>query len=73
MIFKYLIKGRKGRDEVLKQDNQPENVQKVLDYLKMVHQIHHCTDEHTVARLIEQHNLGTQHVPTGLLSSKEVK
>lgn len=60
-------------DELKKSEDQPENVQKVVEYLKTIHTVRHSTDEHQVARLIEQFSLGKQHVATSLLDSKEVK
>lgn len=69
IIFKYIMK---GMDELKKSEDQPENVQKVVDYLKTIHTVRHSTDEHQVARLIEQFSLGKQHVATSLLDSKEV-
>ena len=62
----------KGMEELKKSEGQTENVQKVVDYLKTIHTVRHSSDEHQVARLIEQYSLGKQHVATSLLDSKEV-
>lgn len=60
-------------EELKKLGEQPENVQKVVDYLKTIHSVRNSTDEHQVARLIEQHHLGKQQVLPALLNLKEVK
>jgi hypothetical protein len=44
----------KGMEELKKSEGQTENVQKVVDYLKTIHTVRHSSDEHQVARLIEQ-------------------
>ncbi|XP_071155861.1 RNA-binding protein RO60-like [Mytilus edulis] len=69
IILKYLVK---GMEELKKLGEQPENVQKVVDYLKTIHSVRNSTDEHQVARLIEQHHLGKQQVLPALLNSKEI-
>lgn len=53
-------------------DNENLEVQKVLSFLQVVHEIKHQTDAQTCARLLECHNLTKEYVPSPLQKSTEV-
>lgn len=46
--------------------------EEVMAYLRAVHEVRHTQDEQVAARLLEEHQLALQHVPSHLLRSKEV-
>ncbi|XP_050027151.1 RNA-binding protein Ro60 [Dermacentor andersoni] len=49
-----------------------EEAREVLAYLQAVHEVRHTKDEQVAARLMEEHQLTLEHVPSHLLRSKEV-
>jgi 60 kDa SS-A/Ro ribonucleoprotein len=81
VVLRYLIKGlestqaefgKESSGAEFGKESSGEEVSSVLAYLTMVETVRHSSDEHQVARLIEQHHLTIEYVPTALLQSKEV-
>lgn len=68
-VLKYLVKGLEAAEKDY--GTEPDAVP-VLNYLKGVYEVSHCTDPETVARLIEAHDLCLQHIPSKILKTKEV-
>ncbi len=71
-ILKYVIKGLAEAKKEFGDNNPPEEMGALLHYLEAVDTVKHSKDEHQVARLIEEYQLCKEHLPTGLLNSKEV-
>ncbi|XP_061196197.1 RNA-binding protein RO60-like [Saccostrea echinata] len=81
--IKYLImvttKGKKKTDEsdfvqqeIRKPGFENSELKKVMTFMDAVTRAEHCTDAETMTRLILEHNLTREHVPTDLLKSKEI-
>ncbi|XP_062585749.1 RNA-binding protein RO60-like [Saccostrea cucullata] len=51
---------------------QQSELKKVIDLLKVFEDAQKCTNEELMKRMILEHHLAREHVPTGLLKSKEV-
>ena len=63
----------KGFEKAKKDIETPSpEVKLLIGYFMAVELVKHTDDGVTAARLIEQHNLKMEHVPTTLLNSKEV-
>ena len=48
-------------------------IKSVMQLLEAVDIVKHSSDEHQTARLVEEHALVCEHLPTGLLNSAEVR
>ena len=67
-----MTKGIKSAKEEFGKETAADETKAVLKYLEAVDKVKHSTDEQEAARLIEEHSLAWEHVPTTLLKSKEV-
>ena len=64
----------KGFEEAKKSNENPSpELKPLIGYLMAVELVKHTTDGVTAARLMEQHSLKMEHIPSTLLTSKEVK
>ena len=64
----------KGFEEAKKSSENPEpELKPLIGYFMAVQLVKHTTDGVMAARLIEQHSLKMEHIPSTLLNSKEVK
>lgn len=73
LVLKYVIKGLKVAKSEFDNDGSASGEQReLIDYLEAVDTLKHSTDEQQVARLIEQHQLSYEHVPSIHLNSFEV-
>jgi hypothetical protein len=54
-------------------EEKPEELRQVYEYLRAVEMVRSSRDEHQVARLVEEHRLLREHVPTWMMRSKEVR
>lgn len=73
VVLKYLVKGLAEVKKLYPMDGASGGVKEVLSYLEVVDTVKHSTDEHQVARLVEQHRLQKEHLPTSMAKSKEVR
>ena len=63
----------KGFEEAKKSNENPSpELKPLIGYFMAVELVKHTTDGVTAARLIEQHSLKMEHIPSTLLTSKEV-
>ena len=63
----------KGFEEAKKSNVNPSpELKPLIGYFMAVQLVKHTNDGVTAARLIEQHSLKMEHIPSSLLSSKEV-
>lgn len=68
-----MIKGLKvAKSEFDSDGSAIGQLRELIDYLEAVDTLKHSTDEQQVARLIEQHQLSYEHVPSIHLNSFEV-
>ncbi|XP_077488713.1 RNA-binding protein Ro60-like isoform X1 [Amblyomma americanum] len=78
VVLRYLARGLPAavklveEQEAEKGGGAEEEAREALAYLKAVHDVRHTQDEQLAARLVEEHQLALQHVPSHLLRSKEV-
>uniref|UniRef100_A0A1E1XE40 Putative 60 kd ribonucleoprotein ssa/ro n=1 Tax=Amblyomma aureolatum TaxID=187763 RepID=A0A1E1XE40_9ACAR len=78
VVLRYLARGLPAaakmveEQEAEKGGGAEEEARETLAYLKAVHEVRHTQDEQLAARLVEEHQLALQHVPSHLLRSKEV-
>ncbi|XP_064457645.1 RNA-binding protein Ro60-like [Ornithodoros turicata] len=73
LVLKYLAKGfQAAQDHFMQKCSNDLECREVLEYLRGVHEVKHSTDEQSVARLIEIHDLALEHIPTHFLKSKEI-
>jgi len=74
--LKYVTKGLTAAKQHLESEpakEVPENLTDVVKYLEAIEKVRHSHDEQEVARLVEEHKLMREHVPTWLIkNSKEV-
>ena len=71
LVLKYLAKGIEGAKNLVVDDSSGD-VREILDYLQAVDAVKHSSDDQHIARLVEQHHLTREHVPTPMLQSVEV-
>jgi 60 kDa SS-A/Ro ribonucleoprotein len=74
LVLKYVTKGMEAVTKYMEEgdDKKPEELTQVYEYLKAVETVKKSHDEHVVARLVEEHRLMREHVPTWMMKSKEV-
>lgn len=74
LVLRYVTKGMDGVKAKMEDDKLSfsDDAKSVYEFLKVIEQVKSCHDEHTVARLVEEHKLMHEHVPTWLMKSKEV-
>ncbi|XP_014791184.1 RNA-binding protein RO60 [Octopus bimaculoides] len=73
LVLKYVIKGLKvAKAEFDSDGNATGQLRELLDYLEAVDTLKHSTDDQQVARLVEQHQLSYEHIPSVHLNSSEV-
>lgn len=73
LVLKYLAKGfQAAQEQFLEKCNNDPECREVLEYLRGVHEVKHSTDEQSVARLIEIHDLAIEHIPTHFFKFKEI-
>lgn len=74
LVLKYVIKGLKVTKAEFDSDgNATGQLRELLDYLEAVDTLKHSTDDQQVARLVEQHQLSYEHIPSIHLNSSEVR
>ena len=73
LILKYVNKGFSEIQAAYADDGLPSDQKALYTYLEAVHAVKQGKDEQAVARLVEQHQLSKEHVPTVLINSKEVR
>lgn len=75
-ILKYVTKGLAAAKQHLESESAkevPDSLADVVKYLEAVEKVKHSHDEHEVARLVEEHKLMREQVPTWFIKgSKEV-
>ncbi|KAH7948159.1 hypothetical protein HPB52_018861 [Rhipicephalus sanguineus] len=76
VVLRYLARGlpaaAKMVEEKEAEGGSVEEAWEALAYLQAVHEVRHTKDEQVAARLLEEHQLALEHVPSHLLRSKEV-
>lgn len=76
VVLRYLARGlpaaAKMVEEKEAEGGSVEEAREALAYLQAVHEVRHTKDEQVAARLLEEHQLALEHVPSHLLRSKEV-
>ena len=70
LVLKYVINGIKASCHEQRQDD--ETLAPLIAYLEAVETVKHASDSQLVARLVKQHKLFPQHIPTWMNNSKEV-
>ncbi|KAL1431966.1 hypothetical protein MTO96_013719 [Rhipicephalus appendiculatus] len=76
VVLRYLARGlpaaAKMVEEKEAEGGSVEEAREALAYLQAVHEVRHTKDEQVAARLLEEHQLALEHVPSHLLRSREV-
>lgn len=76
VVLRYLARGLPAAAKMVEEKEAEggsiEEAREALAYLQAVHEVRHTKDEQVAARLLEEHQLALEHVPSHLLRSKEV-
>lgn len=77
VLLRYLTRGLPAAIKMVEEreaegGSVEDEARDVLAYLQAVHEVRHTKDEQVAARLMEEHQLALEHVPSHLLGSKEV-
>jgi hypothetical protein len=74
-VLKYVTKGLQAAKTYVEEDGatHTEEARNVIKYLEAVEEVKSSHDEQLVARLVEEHQLVHEHVPTWLMKSKEAR
>ena len=71
-MLKYLVQGWEETKKAYDKPAASEEILALLRIMEDIHTVKHSKDEHQTARLVEQHSLNIEHVPTNFHKSKEV-
>lgn len=72
LVCKYVSKGWTAVQGAYADGEKEEDLMKVFVYLEAVEKLRHSSEELQAVRLIEEHKLEREHVPTKHLKSREV-
>ncbi|KAL3214483.1 hypothetical protein MRX96_051472 [Rhipicephalus microplus] len=76
VVLRYLARGLPAAAKMVEEKEAEggsiEEAREALAYLQAVHEVRHTKDEQVAARLLEEHQLAFEHVPSHLLRSREV-
>ncbi|XP_053405787.1 RNA-binding protein RO60-like [Mercenaria mercenaria] len=73
VVLKYIMKGFiEAKMLVDKEMGNDEKILKMLDFLEATEKAKRCTDEDEMVKMIREHGLEREHMPTQLLNSRKV-